>query len=223
MYQGDWMRIFVFIIILYHQLFSSDIYFTKGWNFIGFNHSITVNEDDYLNDPSSVETVWTYTNTSTQMYWNVFSPDLDLTKELDAKHFNKLQKIENHEGVWINSLIKYRYAQPSQLASNIQIHTQKTAGWNLLSSLSGDTIIDMSIFDDARKIYVYRDGVWYAKFNDNDKNPFHELTFIDENEAYWIYYDKTDSQKIHTNALKPPSLPDISKPPLENLESQLTF
>jgi len=183
-------KLFLILFILISTLFSQTIIFQSGWNFVGFKSNLTITQDATLNNANNVQISWTYTNNNTGKRWNAFSPDTEVATKINQFQYNTIERIENYEGVWIYAKKAFEYSQSTETLESPSIPgSEYYAGWNLLSSPTGEAI-DPSTLTNASRVFVYRDGQWFGHFNDGTTSidGVGILTTIGATEAYWVYH-----------------------------------
>ena len=203
------MRTIYFFILFFCTttlVFAETIHFKKNsWNFVGFQNTVNIEKDPFLNSSRS-QIVWTYENNT----WNAFSNIAAIKKKLAEQNFKKISKIYSYQGVWVYSNANYNYIQTNPLSPS---KTLSTSGWNLISSPSGSKI-DVTQVTNAKRIFVYRNNNWFAHFHDNTNNPYNKLNSIEATEAYWVYLEEKNTQNSNNSqAISFPSLPSELAPP----------
>jgi hypothetical protein len=197
-------KLFLLLTLLSTLTFANTINFKKGWNFVGFNNTITLSTDTNFNNKDNIYVIWKYTNNTLmpQQGWSGYAPQKGMIK-IGNTTYPEITTIQPSDGVWIYARKEFTYTLPS--TSTTLTALPITSGWNLLSALDNNTINPAS-FTDTKIIWTYRSGAWLKKsFVDSDYSAYAQLTQINSNEAFWLYSSKesndTTSQSSGSNSL----------------------
>ena len=168
-------RVLLLLTLLTTLIFAETITFKKGWNFVGFNNTITPSTDTTFNNKDNIYVIWKYTNNSLmpQNGWSGYSADSGML-EIGGSTYTEITSISPSDGVWIYAKKDFIYTLPT--TSTTLTSLPINGGWNLLSALDHNTI-DPASFTNTQIIWTYRTGAWLKKsFVDNDYSAYSQLT-----------------------------------------------
>lgn len=183
------MRYFLLFIFSVSIHFSSDIQLKAGWNFIGFNENIVIQDDPILSS-AKVKVIFTYTNDGRSGYWGAYSSHQAIKNKIREAGVTPITNIYSYEGVWLNANENFTYSQ-SIVVPQFSLDDNTEMGWSLRSVPDG-TSKNVDQINKATMVIVFRDGNWLAKGYGVEAAGYGELSMVQENEAYWIF--KTEEQ-----------------------------
>ena len=179
-------KMLLLLTLLTTLIFAETITFKKGWNFVGFNNTITPSTDTTFNNKDNIYVIWKYTNNSLmpQNGWSGYAPETGMI-QVGGATYPEITSILPSDGAWIYARKDFTYTLPT--TSTTLTSLPINGGWNLLSALDNNTI-DPTSFTDTQIIWTYRAGAWLKKsFVDNDYTAHSLLTTINTHEAFWLY------------------------------------
>jgi len=202
-------KLILIFTLLFTTLFADTINFKAGWNFIGLNNTINLSSDTTFNDKTKVKIVWKYINDSKQpsQGWQIYTSNSTLKTKAEDLGLSYGDTLSSSQGAWVYALKDFTYnvANKNHTLTNSSIVVND--GWNLLSAVDNSNInITDNIFTSTKATFVYRDGQWYVKYNNNPSTAYKLLSSINPYEAFWIYKDpssvKLDAISVVKGAVK---------------------
>lgn len=180
-------RIILVLSFIMVNLFGMNYEINKGWNLLGSNENLEVNNSNFLIS-------WKFKDGK----WYFYTKNDNLNKIAKKYGYGIFDKINAEEGFWVysNKDMNISIKGQKEKCQNIDINNS----WQLVSFCEN---IDTKFLDKFKNILVwkYKNNEWYGYSTDNNiknkiKEKYNLLSNININEGVWI---KGNKANLNTN------------------------